>query len=147
MRTTLVFSLVLIITAGLITGAHYILNPPPDTTPVVIFSENLNEVSGSILEEKKFYFTVKEPQSQIQLNHQFLEDTFGYVTLSNSTMIIIYYFGNFSVITAGTYTSDWIEVNPGNCTLVYTFGGYLVCNITILGRYYPDWMQRSGGER
>ena len=135
MKSTLVFSLGLIITACLITGTQYIL-----TTPVVIFSDNLNEFSESILEERIISFTVREPQNQIQLNHQFLEDTFGYVTLSNSSMIIIYHFGNFSVIAEGKYTSDWIDVNPGNQTLVYTFGGYLACNITILGRYYPDWM-------
>jgi len=140
MKSTLVFSLVLIILTGLINGSYHILNPTPDITPIVLFSENLNVVSRSILEERIFYFTVGGPYNQIQLNHDFLQDTFGYVTLSNSSMIIIYYFGNFSVIAAGTYTSDWIDVNPGNQTLVYTYGGNLICNITILGRYYPDWM-------
>lgn len=147
MRTTLVFSIILIVSASLITGTNYILNPPPDTTPVVIFSEDLNESSATVLTRKIIHITVREPQNQIQLNHLFLEDSYAFFTLSNSTMVIIYYVGNISGIDAGTYTSDWIDVNQGNYTLVYRYGGYLICNITILGRYYPDWMQRTGRER
>jgi hypothetical protein len=72
-RTTLVFSLVLIITAGLITGINYILTLPIDITtdysdPHMILSVFVNIPGGGIVyNTDTIDLEVENPYTQIQI--------------------------------------------------------------------------------
>lgn len=122
----------LILSAVLITGGNYILNP----TPVVIFSEEVELHSPpSVVGYETFTFAVDYPMDQIQVIVNISVYTESFTSIYNSTDEIYVLYG----VTFGTYASEWIDVDPGNYTLEigYTsFAGY----ITILGRHYPDWM-------
>jgi beta-glucanase (GH16 family) len=126
----------LILSAVFITGGNYILNPPADTTPVVIFSEEVELHSlPSVVGYETFTFTVEYTMNQIRVIVNISEYTENITSIYNSTDEVYVLYG----VLFGTYASEWIDVDPGNYTLEIAYTGF-TGNITILGRYDPDWM-------
>ncbi|MHA1905699.1 MAG: hypothetical protein ACW98Y_00220 [Candidatus Thorarchaeota archaeon] len=140
MRSTLVFSLVLIISAGLITGTNYILTLPSDTPvdysdPQVILSEYVNYLGGGIVHNTgSIDLEVDVPFSQIQFILIVLNGSISPLSLISSTSGVVHEFGNESFDT-GNYSSEWLEIFPGNYTIQYAFDLQLKCYLELLARY------------
>jgi hypothetical protein len=141
MKPVLVFSITLIVIAGSITGINYILSPPQDSIPVVILFEDIRMFdSATQFFEGSFSVRIDVPLNQILLNLTLHETASVLFSLNNDSLYTFYSLGNVTGLNAGSYTSGWISVDPGNYTLVYAFSGDLICQIVILGRNYQDWM-------
>ncbi len=131
-KTTIVFSLIVIISAVLSTSVYYL-----NSTPIIILSEELDvSCLAYTINAETFNITVPPSMNQVHLSLEVTECVcFSYFGLYDCTDCELCRISNEESFSNGTYTSEWIDVLSGNYTVEIWWGGSLAGHFTVSARW------------
>lgn len=135
-KQTIVFAVIIIIIVVGISGTGYYLTHTY-TNPVTILSEELDLPFAYLLVyEQRYPIVIDSSSTQIQIT---LEITSGSLIdcylRDESSDEGIYGMTNGSELGIGLYTSDWINLSPGNYSVAVEWGLPVQGNLTVLSRH------------